>query len=229
VLTQDEDNLIGLLFRGDRAYLFVAHQVLETKQEREKIHLRLQIHGFNRIKDRLTQVGIRLLTVSNSIEHLPLPHQPSTAILRSPWSQNPFENTDRSKNSIQCYLAIQNTTQKDRWININRQSELLDRTLLQISTEEYLWFVDSAFYELEQDTAVLTMFAQDKEKNCPKQFVWDKAEGRINLQDVYLPSSYARWLWQLSEDSDRYRIRYVKPLNQPLVESAFQRLGCSLV
>lgn len=97
-------------------------------------------------------------------------------------------------------------------------------------TKEYLWFEGNRFYELEQDKAVLTMFAVDKETEHLLQIPWDKPKRKLHLKGVSLPSAYARWLWSLSEPIDNsYRTRYIKPDNQDLVESAFERLGCLLV
>jgi hypothetical protein len=189
-----------------------------------------KIQGFNRIRDCLSKVGIRLLTVADSIEHLPYPRQPSKALLRSPWSENPFTVNHWSREgSIQHYVPQRDTAQKERWLPLSPQ-QLQNRTLLQLPTGEYLWFQDQAFYELEPDAALLAMFHQDKETGYPLKLVWDKPQGRLNLQSTSLPSAYAQWLWRLSEpDSDRYRTRKIQPLNHPLVETAFQRLGCLLV
>ena len=230
LLALERENLSGLLFRGDRAYLTLAHQALKTEQSEDNLRLRPKIQGFNRIRNCLSQVGIRLLTVADSIEHLPYPRQPSKALLRSPWSENPFTVSHWSREgSIQHYVPQRDTAQKERWLPLSPQ-QLQNRTLLQLPTGEYLWFQDQAFYELEPDAALLSMFHQDKETGYPLKLVWDKPQGRLNLQGTSLPSAYAQWLWRLSEpDSDQYRTRKIQPLNHPLVETAFQRLGCLLV
>jgi hypothetical protein len=229
VLAEAKDNLTGLLFKGDHAYLPLVHKVLKTEQEKTKTHIRTSINNFNVIKNKLSQVGIVLLTVEQSIESLPLPELPTKVILRSPWSGNPFEN------SVLQYIPQDNFhTQSQRWQTIIK-SQLSSKSLLQLATGEYLWFEDSKFYELEQDRAILTMFALDEKNldektNHPLQIHWDKPEGKLNLQGISLPSAYARWLWSLSKPvEDCYRTRYIKPDNQPLVESAFNRLGCRLV
>lgn len=230
VLALERENLSELLFRGDRAYLTLAHRALKTEQSENNLRLCSKMQGFNRIRDCLSQVGIRLLTVADSIEHLPYPCQVSKVLLRSPWSENPFTMSHWSKKgSIQHYVSKRDMSQKERWLPLSFQ-QLQNRTMLQLPTGEYLWFQDQAFYELEPDAALLAMFHQDKETGYPLKLVWDKPQGRLNLQGTILPSAYAQWLWRLSEpDSDRYRTRKIQPLNHPLVETAFQRLGCLLV
>lgn len=224
VLAQAKSNLTGLLFKGDRAYLPLAHKVLNTEQEATETLIRPNINNFEVIKNKLFQVGISLLTVDQSVESLPLPELPSKIILRSPWSGNPFEN------SVLQYIPQDNFhTQSQRWQEIIK-SQLSSKSLLQLATKEYLWFEDGKFYELEQDRAILTMFALDKQKDYPLIVPWDESEGKLHLKGVSLPGAYARWLWSLSEsDEINYRTRYVKPENQPLVKSAFKRLGCLLV
>lgn len=230
VLALERDNLTGLRFRGDRAYLALAHQVLKTEQRNDDLCIRPKIHGFNQIKNRLSQVGIRLLTVADSIDHLPYPQKPSKAVLRSPWMENPLTMSNWSNNGIiQQYVPCSNTLQKHRWIPLSYK-QLQEQTLLQLPTGEYLWFQDQTFYELEPDTAMLAMFHQDKETGSPLKIQWDKPLFRLNLQGTSLPSTYAQWLWRLSKpDSEQYRTRLFQSLNYPLVESIFQRLGCLLV
>lgn len=225
VLTLEKENLNELIFRGDRAYLSLAHQVLKTEHNSNTIYLHPQIDGGDRIKTELNQVGIRFLTITDSVKHLPRPQKPSQTILRSPWQDNPFE-----RETIFQYITKNRVSQKDRWMTVTYQ-QLSDSTLLKLSsTEEYIWFQDKQFHELEPDTALLAMFYLDKERRCPIQLEWNSSEGKLNLQGVILPSSYARWLWQLSQpDTERYRTRCIKPINYPLVEQAFQRLGCQLV
>ena len=225
VLALAEDNLTGrLLFKGDRAYLSLAHQVLHTEQDPTDVLLRSRIGKFTVIKNKLSQVGIALLTIDQSIESLPLPELPSKTILRSPYLDNPFENP------VLHYLPTSNfAPQPQRWRAIVR-SQLSNKSLLQLASKEYFWFEDLKFYELEQDRAVLTMFAIDKEQKHPLKIPWDRSEGKLHLKGVSLPSAYARWLWSLSKPvADSYRTRYIKPKHQPLVESAFERLGCLLV
>jgi hypothetical protein len=91
VLAESEIDLTGLLFRGDRVYLRLAHQALETGQQPAKRFLHSKINGFQRIKNRLKDVGIRLLTAQRSVEHLPTAELPQPYILQGYESNNPFE------------------------------------------------------------------------------------------------------------------------------------------
>lgn len=157
VLAAAEDNLTGLLFKGDRAYLSLAHQVLNTEQKPTEVQIRSNLNNFQVIKKKLSQVGISLLTINQSIESLPVPELPNQAILRSPLpiNYNPFEN------AVLQYLPNSNfDPQSQRWREIVK-SQLSNKSLLELPTREYLWFEDNKFYELEQDKAVLTMFAVD--------------------------------------------------------------------
>ena len=228
VLAQAKDNLKGLLFRGDRAYLTLAHQILGTNQKQTELKLKPGINNFDVIKKKLSQIGITFMTVEQKIESLPLPELPSKVRLqistRSPYSQDPFENIVQ-----QYFPQNQFHNQSERWQRIVR-SRLTNKSLLQLATKEYFWFEDNNFYELEPDRAVLTMFALDQQIGRPLQINWDESTRRLHLQGVFLPSNYAKWLWSLSEFvENHYRTRYIKPENQLLVKSAFERLGCLLV
>lgn len=230
LLALERDNLTGLLFRGDRAYLALAHQVLKTEQSNDELNIRPKVHGFNRIGDCLKQAGIRLLTVGDSIEHLPYPRQPSKAVLRSPWPENPFTIKNwLHEGTIEQYLPQQNSSQQERWKPLSYQ-QLQEQTLLKLPTGEYLWFAEQAFYELEPDVAILAMFHKDIEMKYPLKIHWDEPQGRLNLSGVILPNTYAQWFWRLSEpDKERYRTRYFPSTHWPLVKKAFERLGCILV
>ena len=224
VLAASEKNLTELLFKGDRAYLSLAHQVLNTEQDPTELQIRSNINNFQTIKNKLSTVGISLLTIERRIESLPVPKLPSKAILLGEYQDSPFEN------AVLQYLPNSNfDTQPQRWREIVK-SQLSNKSLLQIPTKEYLWFEDRRFYELEQEKAVLTMFAVDRETEHPLQIPWDRSSGKLHLKGVSLPNAYARWLWSLSEPIDNsYRTRHIKPDNQYLVESAFKHLGCLLV
>lgn len=242
VLTDARDNLTGLRFRGDRAYLPLVHQILKTDQNHDELCIRPQIRSFERIKQRLTQAGIRCLTVADSIEYLPYPQKPSLAVLRCqveppstsrevepPISRFLAQPESEKNATIQQYVPRRDTSQKHRWIPLHSQ-QLPDETLLHLATGEYLWFQDRAFYELEPDSAILAMFYQDKQTGYPLKIQWDKPQGRLNLQNTSLPSAYAQLVWGLSEaDKERYRTRIIPTRNHPLIESIFQRLGCFLV
>jgi hypothetical protein len=230
VLALNRDNLTGLRFRGDRAYLSLAHQVLKTEQNNDELSIRPKVHGFNQIRNRLNQVGIRFLIVADSVEYLPRPCQPSKGILRSLWQENPFLiNDKKGKDIISQYVPRRDTPQKNRWLTVNYQ-QLQDKTLLQLSTGEYLWFQERTFYELEPDTAILAMFYQDSQTGFPLKIQWDKPQGKLNLQGTVLPSAYAQLLWRLSKpDNESYRNRLIQSINHPIVETIFQNLGCLLV
>jgi hypothetical protein len=228
-LAQNKEDLRSLLFRGDRAYLTLAHQVLESqKNPQNPLLLRPKSNQFHRIKDRLSQAGIRLLTISDSIENLPIPRKPLKSELRSTWTEDPFSIKNWQNGSyIQRYVPC-NEAQKERWRNPSRES-IKNEDILHLPTGEYLWFEDQNFYELEPDLAILAMFYQDKQMGCPLKIIWDEPPGKLNLQGVYLPSTYARWLWHISEPGEEYRTRNFQSKNWPLVKEAFKRLGAKLV
>lgn len=224
VLAASENNLTGLLFQGDRAYLTLVHQVLDTEQNCFETKIKTNINNFQAIKNKLSQVGVSFLAIDHSIESLPLPELPKKVVLRLPYILNPFDNS-----VLQYYPQNNFHDQVERWQEV-RKHQLTNKSLLQLITKEYLWFEDNKFYELERDNAVLAMFAIDEKTQHPLQIPWDRSSGKLHLKGVSLPSAYAKWLWSLSEPIDNnYRTRYIKPNNQYLVESAFKHLGCLLV
>ncbi|MBA3920695.1 MAG: hypothetical protein H0X31_02890 [Nostocaceae cyanobacterium] len=229
VLATNKEDLTGLLFRGDRAYLTMTHQVLESQQRPQNpLLLRPKKPQFHRVKDSLSQVGIRLLTISDSIENLPKPRQPLKSELRSAWSLDPFSiKIWQNGGYIQRYIAC-NESQKNRWRNPSRQS-IKNEDILRLPTGEYLWFEDQHFYELEPDLAILAMFYQDTQMRCPLKIIWDEPLGKLNLQGVCLPYIYAQWLWHISEPGEEYRTRNFQSKNWSLVKEAFERLGSKLV
>lgn len=230
VLAQDKTNLTGVLFKGDRAYLKLAHQAMETGQPITKTHLHPRVHGFDHIKERLKSHGIRLLTVTDSVEHLPVPEKPKLYLLSgAEWHENPFQCLQGS-GFIQIYIPkSQWQTQRDLWQCIT-QADLTDSSLLKLSTGEYLWFEADRFYELTRDAARLTLFWLDQQAGFPILVPWDEAPGRLNLQGISLPSSYDQWLWRLSEpDFDQPRTRLFEPSQRPIACQALTRLGCTLV
>jgi hypothetical protein len=230
VLAKNQEDLLGLLFRGDRAYLTLAHQAIESQKNPENpLLLRPKSKQFDRIKNRLSQVGVRLLTVSESIEYLPKPKKPLKSELRLPWSYDPFSIKNwLNKGYIERYNPC-DAPQKDRWRNPSRES-IKNEDILRLPTGEYLWFEGEVFYELEPDVAVLTMFCLDAQMRCPLKIDWDEPPGRLNLQGVVLPSTYARWFWRLSEpDLEQYRTRNFQSKNWSLVKEAFEHLGAKLV
>jgi hypothetical protein len=228
VLAETETNSTGLLFRGDRAYLPLVHQLLETGQSVTRINLNPRISGFHRIKEHLQTVGIRLLTAANSVEHLPLPELPKLCLLHGCESPNPFETIPWT-NTLRRYIPCLHLNQFERWVPL-MQSDSSDRTLLKLPTGEVLWFEAGQFYELTPDVALLGMFYLDQARQCPMQIPWDEAPGRLNLQGISLPSSYAQILWRLScPDPDQPRTRLFTPTNRPIAREVLLRLGCTLV
>lgn len=230
ILVENESNLAGVLFRGDRAYLKLAHQALETGQPIVKTQLNPRIHGFHRIQERLRNHGIRLLTVTDSVKHLPLPEKPELHLLSgAEWHEDPFQCWSTS-GLIQAYLPKKQwQTQSDRWQFIT-QTNLTSDSLLKLSTGEYLWFAADQFYQLSPDAASLALFWLDKQKSLPLLVKWDEEPGRLNLQGTILPSSYAQWLWRLSKpDPNQPRTRLFEPTQRAVVHQAFTRLNCFLV
>jgi hypothetical protein len=226
VLALDQDNTSSLRFQGDRAYLPLVHQALKTGQSKEEVLLRPQITGFKRIQDALQNVGVRFLEISDSLQSLPRPCKP--IVLRSPLDENPFV----TYMEIDQYVPQSQKKQAERWQSRFSYSaqDLTTDSLLRLPTGEYLWLSNGQFYELEPETAVLSMFAQDIATGHSLLIEWDENCGRINLQGVILPGVYARWLWRLSEPApERYRTRLVPAVHRPFVKEAFTRLGCELI
>lgn len=226
VLALSQDNTTSLRFQGDRAYLPLVHQALKTGQSKEEVLLRPQITGFNRIQEALHDVGVRFLEISDSLQGLPRPCKP--IVLRSPLDENPFV----TYMEIDQYVPQSQKKQTERWQSRFSHSaqELTTDSLLRLPTGEYLWLNNGQFYELEPETAVLAMFAQDTAAAHPLPIAWDEDQGRVHLQGVLLPSAYARLLWRLSDpDPERYRTRLVPAAHRPFVKEAFTRLGCELV
>jgi hypothetical protein len=228
VLAESETDFTGLLFRGDRAYLRLAHQALETGQSTAKMLLHPKINGFQRIKNRLKDAGIRLFTAERSVEHLPTAELPQPCMLQGSESHNPFEAVTWTDSILQ-YLPKQGKQQSERWSQVI-QSNLAECTLLKLPTGEFIWFEANKFYELAPDVAVLAMFQLDRSASLPIAIPWDEAPGRLNLQRVNLPSSHAQLLWRLSEpETDEYRTRLFSPINRPIAREVLQHLGCILV
>jgi len=230
VLAKDKTNLTGVLFKGDRAYLKLAHQAIKTGQPITKTHLHPKVHGFDQIKERLKSYGIRLLTVTDSVEHLPIPEKPKLYLLSgAEWHEDLFQCL-KTSGFVQSYLPkSQWQVQSDRWQPIT-QNALADGSLLKLATGEYFWFEADQFYELTPDAAGLTLFWLDQQAGFPILVSWDEAPGRLNLQGISLPSSYAQWLWRLSKpDPDQARTRLFEPSQRPIACQALTRLGCTLV
>jgi hypothetical protein len=228
-IAKNQEDLTSLLFRGDRAYLTLAHKVTDSQQNSQNpLILHPKNQHFHRIKARLNQVGISLLTISDSIESLPKPRNPLKSELLSSWTEDPFAIKNWPNGGyIQRYVPT-DAPQKEHWRNPSRES-IKNEDILRLPTGEYLWFQDQNFYELEPDLAILAMFYQDKQMGCPLKINWDEPPGKLNLQGVYLPRSYASWLWHLSEPGEEYRTRIFTVKNWSFVKEVFQRLGAKLI
>jgi hypothetical protein len=226
VLALSKEEVTSLRFQGDRAYLPLVHQVLKTAQPEQDTLLRSKVREFDRLQMGLQPIGVRLLTVLDSLEGLPEPRIP--IVLRSPLGENPFV----THAAIEQYVPQLHKNQAERWQSrsSNSSRRLDSESLLKLPTGEYFWLCDGKFYELELEIAVLAMFAQDVKTGYPLRILWDEAQGRICLQGIILPGTYARWLWRLSDpDPDRYRTRLIPPNHRPFIKSAFARLNCQLV
>ena len=226
VVVKDEVNLTEVLFRGDRAYLRLAHQALETGQPIVETQLRPKIQSFYQIKERLKNCGIRLLTITDSLDHLPSPEKPKLYLLADAlWHENPFQVFRQ----IEQYVPQEWKMQRERWQTIERANQRSSQ-LLRSSTGEYLWFEEDQFYELSRDDASLAMFWIDQKQGIPLKVPWDEQLGRLDLSGITLPSSYSQFLWRLSQpDSDQKRIMLFNPNQRVIVRQALTRLGCQLV
>jgi hypothetical protein len=227
VLREDENSLNGLLFRGDRVYLRLARQLLETEHLSTQLTLHPKEKSSTWIKAQLQGSGIRLLTAQNTIEHLPEPELPRASMLQGSEWRNLFE----SLNFIDLfqYIPSLSVRQIDRWFPVTKEY-LSDRSLLKLKTGEFLWFEKETFYEIDPDDAILAMFYLDKSQNLPLSISWDEKDGRLNLQKTCLPTHYYQLLWRLSKaDSDNPRIRRFEPAKRPTARESLRRLGCNLV
>ncbi|MDV3002038.1 MAG: hypothetical protein N5P05_003644 [Chroococcopsis gigantea SAG 12.99] len=224
LLAENEDNLTGLLFQGDRAYLKLAHQALETEQPTDKTQLHPRIQRYELIKERLQNYGIGLLTTLDTIEHLTPPELPKPSLLKGSERVNPF-----AVGNVRRYTPKPMKQQCDRWQAVLEEN-LNELSLLRLATGEYIWFDSGQFYELTPDVATLTMFQIDRDTSTPLLIPWDENEGRLNLQGVYLPAIYARLLGRLSKASPgSSRSRLFEPINRPKAKEIILRLGCTLV
>jgi hypothetical protein len=234
LLALDEDNLTSLLFTGDRTYLALVHQTLESDPtDLDNLRVRPKKQNLSWISSHLEQIGVRLWTVADSLANLPIPQKPDRVVLRSPLTRNPFENDSwRTDQNIHQYITRPTLSQTVRWQPANYAQILTQNLspLIQLPTGEYIWVDGTEFYEIEPDVAMLTMFALDTEANANLKIIWDEPQGRLNLQGINLPSDYARWLWRVSEPvDDMYRTRYFEPIKRPLMKKALNKLGCELV
>ncbi|WP_407894787.1 hypothetical protein [Scytonema sp. NUACC26] len=79
-----------LLFRGDRTYLQLAHDILQSQYDSQNpLQINVDLQNLSGSKEALRKVGIRLLTADESVEHLSYPCKPKGE-RSSSWSTNPF-------------------------------------------------------------------------------------------------------------------------------------------
>jgi hypothetical protein len=233
ILANSREDVTGVKFRGDRAYLSLSHELLKTNQNRDEIKIRPKIRTFDRIQTKLDPIGIRLLTAEDLIHHLPSPQKPPKYVLRCPTTL-----PDSSDGELFSYEPLPHTPQENRWqpIIVSQVLTLADRSLLKLTKDRYyqhdryFWYEGGEVYDLDRDVAVLAMFDKDRETNSPLRVSWHTSKGKLDLRDIYLPLAYMRYLWQLSGETEQNsRIRAVPAVSRSLIEPAFKKLGCQLV
>jgi hypothetical protein len=233
LLANSREDVTGVKFRGDRAYLSLSHELLKTNQNRDEVKIRPKIRTFDRIQAKLDPIGIRLLTAEDLIYRLPSPQKPPKYVLRCPTTL-----PDSSDGGLFNYEPLPHTPQENRWqpIIVSQVSTLADRSLLKLTkdrkfwNDRYSWYEGGAVYDLDRDVAVLAMFDKDRETNSPLRVSWHTSEGKLDLRDIYLPLAYMSYLWQLSGEAEQNsRIRSVPAASRSSIEPAFQKLGCLLV
>jgi hypothetical protein len=224
LLASNADSLSGLLFRGDRAYLSLAHTVLKTNQSTTEERLRSSLHNFARAKLRLQQNRIGLRTLEEIIRELPRPQKPQRFLLQE--HQNLRATSAWQGLELKQYVPTY-AEQQDRWRSPNSTS-LMSESLLQLPDNQYLWFEAEQFYEVERDTAILTMFYLDQRDQQPIRLVLEET-GQLNLQNVLLPYAHFQWFKQFAKPvTGQRRVYYISPAHRPLVQAVFQYLGCEL-
>ncbi len=230
LLANSREDVAGVRFRGDRAYLSVAHERLNSRnQNRDEVKIHPRIRTFDRIQAKLDPIGIRLLTAEDLIQCLPSPQKPPEYVLRCPTTF-----PDSSDGELFGYEPVPNTLQEDRWqpVIVSQVSTLADPSILKLSkdryhrNDRYFYWKGNKVYELDRDVAVLAMFDKDRKTNFPLRVIWHTSEGKLDLGDIYLPLAYMRYLWQLSVETEQYRVRFVPAMSRSLIEPVFQRLGC---
>lgn len=234
LLANSREDVAGVRFRGDRAYLSLAHERLNSRnQNRDEVKIHPRIRTFDRIQAKLDPIGIRLLTAEDLIHRLPSPQKPPKYVLRCPTTL-----PDSSNSGLFSYEPLPHIPQENRWqpVIVSQVSTLAERSLLKLSkdrhyqNDRYFWYEGSEVYDLDRDVAVLAMFDKDREKDSPLRVIWHTSEGRLDLRDIYLPLAYMKYLWQLSGKAEQNsQIRSVPAACRSLIEPAFQKLGCLLV
>ncbi|MBD1916254.1 MULTISPECIES: hypothetical protein [Cyanophyceae] len=232
VYTSDEESVTGIQFLGDRAYLRLAHQALQTGQPVTQTLLRPKNKRLEWIQTQLGASNIGCHTPDQLVSQLPTPQLPANWQLREQHrSDNPFF-TYQGFESILGYRP-EPGRQCDRWqpiIGLEHLGSIASLRLLKTPEGEFLWFQDGQFFGITPDTAYLAMFELDLQINQPLQIALDEKPGLLDLRDTFFPKAYAQLIWRLSKPSpDHNRIRYVDAQNQPRVKAALERLGCVLV
>ena len=234
LLANSREDVAGVRFRGDRAYLSVAHERLNSRnQNRDEVKIHSRIRTFDSIQAKLDPIGMRLLTAEDLIHRLPSPQKPPKHVLRCPTTL-----PDSSDGELFSYEPLPHTPQENRWQRgvVSQISTLADRSLLKLTkdryhrNDRYVYWKNNELYDLDRDVAVLAMFDKDREKDLPLTVIWHTSEGKLDLGDIYLPLAYKSYLWQLSGKAEQNsRIRSVPAASRSLIEPAFQKLGCLLV
>jgi hypothetical protein len=230
LLSDSLDYVTWLIFKGDRSYLPLIHEQLKTGQDCNKVNLSPKIKKFDSIQAKLTSIGINLLTCENLAEHLRDPQEPPNYSLRCSTEFPCFDEGQLSQ-----YFPRPHTLQSDRWQIVDSESMPVDRRIIKLSlqhckwSDRYFWWNGNELYELEKEVAILAMFQQDSENDASLRVTWDTSEGKLDLSDIYLPPSYQRYLWQISKETETYRVRSVPVGFRPLVDSALRKLGCQLL
>lgn len=234
LLTDHESWVTSLRFTGDRAYLPLAHEVLQTGQDPTTTLLRPQSHNRDRVQADLYAVGMRCLSLSQTVENLPHCQPPSLQqILGHRWGDSIFGDITNSS-TLKGYLPTnQWQSQTDRWQTIESEGHLSNLPsvhLFKLANGVFLWREDSQHYEISPDVAHLAMFDIDQQVQLPLRLSWDEQPGRLDLRGTYLPRDYAHLVWRLTEPDPKHsRIRLVEPQNRASVTAALQQLGCELV
>ncbi len=234
LLLDDESWVASLRFIGDRAYLPLAHQVLQTAQNPDDTLLKPSSHHPDRIQADLQAVGMRCLTLSQAVEKLPCCQMPTPQQLRGHRWRDPIFDNVTHVSPVKGYLPQnQWQSQMDRWQTIESEvhlSNLPAVQLLRLVNGTFLWREDGQDYEISPDAAYLALFAIDQQAQFPLRLVWDEQPGRLDLRGTSLPRDYAQMVWRLSAPAPNHsRIRLVAPENRARVTAALQILGCELV
>jgi len=225
LLAASRESLVGLRFRGDRAYLPLAHEILKTNQSPTEERLHPGVANFDRAKTRLQEYRISLLTFADLMSELPKPQKPQRSLLQEHQSALTFSELWQTSD-VQQYIPAY-AEQHDRWKTLTSET-LNNESLLRLPDQKYLWLEANQFYHLDRDTAIYTMFYLDRQEQQPIRLVLEDT-GRLNLQNIWLPDAYYQWCQQFWEPWEGERRVYkVLPANQPFVRAVFQRLGCDL-